>query len=222
MKNVQIEDLIIEHECLIYSIINKYKNFYDIDDLKQVAVIGMMKAISNYDNTKNVKFTTYAYKYILGEVYKFVNDNRDFRISKEYLGLEKKINLARDTLMQKLMRVPSNFELSLFLEIDEKIINHVDVVTAKMESLDRVIVEDEKNLTLLDKLYDKNTQNNIDNIYLYQALEQLENDEQKLVKNRYFLDRTQQETAEILGMNQVQVSRCEKRILKKLRTSMMQ
>lgn len=222
MSKMNVEDLIIEHENLIYSIINKYRNFYDIDDLKQVAIIGMMKAISNYDNNKNVKFTTYAYKYILGEVYKFVNDNRDFRISKEYLSLEKKINQAKEILVQKLMRVPSNFELSLFLEIDEKIIDHVSLVTAKMDSLDKVIVEDEKSLTLLDRLSDGKNQNDIDHLYLYQELAKLEKEEQRIVRNRYFLDRTQQETAKIMGMNQVQVSRCEKKILRKLKTSMTQ
>ena len=221
MVNTKLGDLIIKHENLIYSIINKYRGFYDLDDLHQVAVIGMMRAVTNYKDNLNTKFSTYAYKYILGEVLKFVNDNRSFKVSKEYLQLEKQINKAREVLTQKMMRSPSNFELAIFLEIDEKIINQVDLVTSKMESLDKVIMEDGKSLTLLDTIASNKNEHNIDNIYLYQELAKLEDEEQNLLKNRYFLDKTQQETAEILGINQVQVSRNEKKILKKLKTNMM-
>ncbi len=221
MVNTKLEDLIIKHENLIYSIINKYRGFYDLDDLHQVAVIGMMRAVTNYKDNLNTKFSTYAYKYILGEVLKFVNDNRSFKVSKEYLQLEKQINKAREVLTQKMMRSPSNFELAIFLEIDEKIINQVDLVTSKMESLDKVIMEDGKSLTLLDTIASNKNEHNIDNIYLYQELAKLEDEEKNLLKNRYFLHKTQQETAEILGINQVQVSRNEKKILKKLKTNMM-
>ena len=221
MVNTKLEDLIIKHENLIYSIINKYRGFYDLDDLHQVAVIGMMRAVTNYKDNLNTKFSTYAYKYILGEVLKFVNDNRSFKVSKEYLQLEKQINKAREVLTQKMMRSPSNFELAIFLEIDEKIINQVDLVTSKMESLDKVIMEDGKSLTLLDTIASNKNEHNIDNIYLYQELAKLEDEEKNLLKNRYFLDKTQQETAEILGINQVRVSRNEKKILKKLKTNMM-
>ncbi len=221
MVNTKLEDLIIKHENLIYSIINKYRGFYDLDDLHQVAVIGMMRAVTNYKDNLNTKFSTYAYKYILGEVLKFVNDNRSFKVSKEYLQLEKQINKAREVLTQKMMRSPSNFELAIFLEIDEKIINQVDLVTSKMESLDKVIMEDGRSLTLLDTIASNKNEHNIDNIYLYQELAKLEDEEKNLLKNRYFLDKTQQETAEILGINQVQVSRNEKKILKKLKTNMM-
>lgn len=213
-------DIIIKHEGLIYSIINKYKNIYDIEDLHQVAVIGLMKAINKYDKSFNTKFSTYAYKYILGDVLKYINDNRSFKLSKEYLQLEKRIIKAREILTQKMMRKPSDYELSTFLEIDESIINQIDIVTTKFESLESIIYEDSKKLTLLDTIKDEKTTNNIDNIYLYEELSKLDETERDLLENRYFLDRTQQETAQILGINQVQVSRNEKKILKKLKSNM--
>ena len=213
-------DIIIEHDGLIYSIINKYKHIYDIDDLHQVGVIGLIKAITKYDSSYNTKFSTYAYKYILGEVLKYVNENRGFKLSKEYLALEKKINKARELLTQKLMRKPSNFELSVFLELDEKIINQIELITTKIDSLEKVIYEDGKSLTLLDTITDAKLDGNIDNIDLYQELNKLDESEKRLLENRYFYDRTQQETADILGINQVQVSRNEKKILKKLKTNM--
>ena len=212
-------DIIIKHEGLIYSIINKYKNIYDIEDLHQVAIIGLMKAINKYDKSFNTKFSTYAYKYILGDVLKYINDNRSFKLSKEYLQLEKKIIKAREILTQKMMRKPSNSELSIFLEIDEQIINQIDIITTKFESLESIIYKDSKNLTLLDTIKDDKS-NKIDNIYLYQELDKLDETERSLLQNRFFLDRTQQETAKILGINQVQVSRNEKKILKKLKSNL--
>lgn len=216
----KITDIIIEHEGLIYSIINKYKNVYDIEDLHQVAIVGLIKAIDKYETKYNVKFSTYAYKYILGEVLKYVNDNRGFKLSKEYLFLEKRINKAKEMLTQKMMRKPTNFELSVFLEIDERIINQIELITAKIDSLDKIIYEDGKYLTLLDTINDGKADKRINNIDLYQELERLNDNEKIILNNRFFLDKTQQETAEILGINQVQVSRNEKKILKKLKTNM--
>lgn len=220
MVDNNIERLILDNKNLIYSIIKKYRTFYDMDDLYQVATVGMIKAYDNYKTDSNVKFTTYAYKYILGEVLKYVNENRGFKLSKEYLQLEKRIIKARELLTQKMMKKPSNFELSIFLEIDEEVINQMDIITMQMESLDRVIMEDGKSLTVLDTISSSQSNVNIDNIYLYQELEKLSDEEKQLLANRYFLDKTQQETAQILGINQVQVSRNEKKILKKLKNNM--
>lgn len=220
MNNNKIENIIIDNQNLIYSIIGKYKGFYDMEDLYQVAVIGMLKAYDNFNSNSKAKFTTYAYKYILGEVLKYVSDNRSFKLSKEYLQLEKRINKAREVLTQKMMKPPSNFELAIFLEIDEELINQVEVVTKQMESLDRVIMEDGKCLTILDTISTSENVHSIDNIYLYQELAKLDDEEKRLLESRYFLDRTQQETAEILGINQVQVSRNEKKILRKLKNNM--
>lgn len=216
-----MEELILKHENLIYSIINKYRNFYDVEDLKQVAVIGLIKAFNNYKSNLNTKFSTYAYKYILGEVLKFVNDNRSFRLSKEYLQLENRVNKAREILTQKLMRDVSNYELAMFLEVDVKLIDQLDLLTSKIDSLDKVIMEDGKSLTLLDTITSNKDYHNIDNIYLYEELSKLDDSEKRLVKNRYFLDKTQLETASDLGINQVQVSRVEKKILKKLKANML-
>lgn len=220
MTKEEKADIIVEYEWLIYSIINKYKNMYDIDDLHQVAVIGILNAISKYDDSMNTKFSTYAYKYVLGEVLKYVNDNRGFKLSREYLQLERKIIKAREVLTQKLMRKPSNYELSLFLELDEDLINKIDVVTTKIDSLESIIYEDGKCLTLLDTIKDDKVVSNIDSICLYDEIKKLSSSEKELIKSRFFMDKTQRETADILGINQVQVSRSEKKILKKMKCNM--
>ena len=220
MMNKEEEEVILKNSNLIYSIINKYTKYYDVDDLYQTGVIGILKAYKNYDSSKNCKFSTYAYTYILGEVLKYVNNNRNIKLSSEYLMINKKIQETRTILTQRLMKEPSNFELALFLEIDESVINSIDFLTKEMDSLDRIINEDGKNLILLDTIKDDKAETNIDSMMLYDEINKLTNDEKILLKERYFLDKTQSETAKILGINQVQVSRNEQKILKKLKNNL--
>ena len=218
--NKVLEDLIVDNSKLIYSIISKYQSYYDKEDLYQIGVIGMIKAYKNYKKDSNTKFTTYAYTYILGEVLKYVNENKSFKLSKEYLVIYKKISEAKTILTQRLMKVPSNFELSVFLEIDEQVINHIEMITREIDRLDRIINEDGKNLILLDTIKDEKAETSVDSMMLYEEINKLSSNERKLLKERYFLDKTQSETAKILGINQVQVSRNEQKILKKLKNNL--
>lgn len=218
--NKELEDLIVDNSKLIYSIISKYQSYYDKEDLYQIGVIGMIKAYKNYKKDSNTKFTTYAYTYILGEVLKYVNENKSIKLSKEYLVIYKKISEAKTILTQRLMKVPSNFELSIFLEIDEQVINHIEMITREIDRLDRIINEDGKNLILLDTIKDEKAETSVDSMMLYEEINKLPSDERKLLKERYFLDKTQSETAKILGINQVQVSRNEQKILKKLKNNL--
>lgn len=213
----ELTKLIIENESLIYSIINKYSNYYDIEDLYQVGVIGMIKAYKNYNNNYNTKFTSYSYNYILGEVLKYINDSKTFKIGHETRSLYKKINETKTILTQKLMKEPTNYELSLFLEIDENIINDVININSPIDSLDRVIQEDGKKLMLYDMIGEN--KDNIDMMFLYEEINKLPLSELKILKERYFNDKTQMEIARELGINQVKVSREEQKILKKLSKS---
>lgn len=215
----EIMEVISNNNNLIYSIIYKYKNYYDIEDLYQVAVIGLIKAYNNFKDDLNTKFSTYAYSYIFGEVNKYVNDYKQIKLSKDYLHLNKRINEAKNILTQKFMREPSNYELALFLEVDENLINSIDTLTKNIDSLDKIISSDEKDLYLYDVIPSNNS-DQFNNIFLHQELEKLSDNERRLLEYRYFLDKTQQEISNCLGINQVQVSRYEKKILKKIRQNM--
>ena len=211
-------EIIKENKNLICSIINKYASYYEFDDLYQVSIIGIMKAYQNFDENKGVKFTTYAYKYILSEVLLFINNNKTFKVSRQYQKLYKKILEARNLLTQRLMKEPNTYELSLFLEIDEALINEVLRYQEKIKSLDEVIMDDGKEVTLLDQVqaYDKSD----DYSSLYGSLSTLSTEELELINLRYFSDLTQSEIAGIWGTNQVKVSRNEQKILKKLKNDL--
>lgn len=211
-------ELIKENKNLICSIINKYARYYEFDDLYQVSIIGMMKAYQKYDKNKGVKFTTYAYKYILSEVLLFVNNNKSIRVSREYQRLYRKVLEARTLLTQKLMKEVTNREIALFLEIDEFIIDDVMRYQEKVKSLDEVVIDDGKQITLLDQIAIHN--DDFKYVSLHDGLSSLTNEELQLINLRYFKDLTQSEVAQMWGTNQVKVSRNEQKILKKLKNNL--
>jgi len=212
-----ITELIIENEGLIYKIINKYRNYFELEDLYQVAVMGLIKASKTYNSEYGAKFTSYAYPFILGEVIKYINEYRNIKISKENAKLYSKILKAIEILSQKLMKIPSNYELSLFLEIDEKIIENVLMSNMTVESLDRIISQDGKDLELYNKFgYCDAT---IENYPLLSELEKLPPVERAIIEARYYENMSQSEVGQNLGMYQVEVSRREKKILSKLKDS---
>ena len=183
----------------------------------QVAVMGIIKASKTYNSEYGAKFTSYAYPFILGEVIKYINEYRNIKISKDTAKLYTQILKGMEILSQKLMKTPSIYELSLFLEIDEKIIEDVLIATSTVESLDKIISQDDKNLELYNKF--GYCDYSIENYPLISELEKLPPLERAIIQSRYYENLSQSETGEVLGMYQVEVSRKEKKILSKLKNN---
>lgn len=216
MTKLELDNFIYENGSFIYKIINKYKNYYDIEDLYQVAVLGIIKAYKNYIDNNETKFSTYCYKYVIGEIIKYINDAKTIKLNREYNKLFNSINNAKNILSQKIMREPTLIELSLFLEIDEKIINDCLLLNSPIDSLDRNI-NDEYSDCIYNTIVDKKNNYNIDDIVLKSAIDELTSFEKKIIEKRYYNDLSQNETAGLLGVNQVAISRIEKKILQKLK-----
>lgn len=213
-----LTDIIIENERLIYSIINKYQYHFEIEDLYQVAALALGDAYNKYDSSYGVKFTSYAYPFVLGAVLKYINNERTIHLSRTNKSKYLKILRGMEELTQILMKIPTTYELAVFLEMDELEVNEIINSNAKIDSLDRIVNEDHKNLGMYDRVgyNDKN----IENLPLSNALESLDPLERTLIEARYFYDLSQKETGEKLGMYQVEVSRKEGKILKKLHDHM--
>lgn len=209
-------DQVLENEGLVYSIINKYHGYYDKEDLYQVGIIGLIDASKKFDSSMGVKFSTYAYKYILGEVTKYMRENVVLRVSRDVLKLKQSINNTRDLLRQKLSREPTIEELSVFLEIDDKKIQEIDSITQDVQSLDFCYQEESDNLYNSVKVEEQEYNPNI--LDLKSEIEKLDPLEKQIIYSRYYNDLTQSETSKELGISQVQVSRKETKILEKLKT----
>ena len=118
------------------------------------------------------------------------------------------------------MKEPSIRELALFLEIDESVISNVIFYNQSIDSLDRIIKEDGKTLTVLDTVKDSKDSCSVDDIMLKEEIRKLSDFERQIIYGRYFEDKTQAEISSELGVNQVYVSRSEKKILKKMKNNM--
>ncbi len=208
----KLKDLVVENEKLIYSIARKFKG--DIEDLFQVGVIGLMKAYENYDNSFNTKFTTYAYQYIYGEIYQYVLRNKNIKVSNEQVKLNTAINKAEDFLSQKFGRIPTDRELSIFLEVD------IDKINETRNVMNTLSLDDNKGDVDLYNFIPANEISKDDLILLRDALNKLNKEEKELILKRYFYNMTQSEIASSLGINQVKVSREEGKVLTKLRSYM--
>ena len=204
----ELEQIIKLHEKLIYKIASKFHEISK-EDLYQAGVIGLIKAYNNYNKQSDTKFTTYAYNYIFGEMYELANNTRTIRLNKNILKTYKKIEEAKQHLSQKLGYSPSIQEVSTFLSIPETIINEIETCTGTIMSLD---VESER------PLYETiaAAEPSHENIDLQDSLNTLTEEEKQIINYRYYKDFTQSETARILGMSQVTVSRYEKKSLTKM------
>ncbi len=211
-------ELIKENEWLIYRIISKYKGYIELDDLYQVACIGIIKASRNYKNDFNTKFSTYAYTYVLGEVIKYVNDYKSVKVSRELSTLYREILRCKDIMTQKLMREPNTYELSLFMELDETIINETIKANQEVDSLDRIIESEDKDMQLYEVIgFDAI---NIDSISLKNELSKLDEKEKRILYAKYYLGNSQEEIGKCYGMHQVEVSRQMTKTLKKIKNRM--
>ena len=211
------EEVINSTSKMIYMIINKYFRGYDKEDLYQVGVLGVIKAYDNYKKDHNTKFSTYAYTYIYGEIYTYKNSLKGLKLARENYSLYKKINEAKNILSQRLMKEPTIYELSSFLELDYKLIENIINSMKNIDSLERTISSDSKDLSLFDTISDEKDYYNIDYIMLNEEINNLPEPWNQIIKLRYFEDKTQSEVASILGMNQVEISRGEAKILKRIR-----
>lgn len=208
-----------EYEGRIVAYASKFRYYYDMDDLIQVGRIGLLNALDHYDPSQNTRFSSYAFLYIKGEILKYVRENKNIKISKELSSLVKPIERAREILRQRLQKEPTIDEVSHFLEIDRSVIEEVMLSQEFVRSLDYALNEDDegKEMNLYHTLAYEEVGYDADVLDLKQAVEDLDEEERKLISCRYFEDMTQSETSKVLGINQVKVSREETKILKKLR-----
>jgi RNA polymerase sporulation-specific sigma factor len=217
--NDELANLILENDKLIHSLTNQFGGYSSKEDLYQVGVIGLISAYRNYDESRGSKFSTYAYPYILGEMKKYLREDRGLKISRDVIYLCSKIERAKELIIQKLNRNPTTYELATYLEMDEEKIIEAIQINKFIKSLDEPINEEGKELTVKDSLYKERYYDDIDLITLRDEFSNLRPNEQNLFYNRYIKDKTQLETALIMGVSQVQVSRDEQKILTKLRSN---
>ena len=215
-------EFIMKYEKLVCKIASKYSCYSNFEDLKQVGMIGLLKAVDKYIPNPQTKFSTYATFWIRGEILEYLRNDKNIKLSKEILALSKKVEICRERLKDKFNREPSVSEIATILEEDEK--NVLDAIYAKefVLSTDYIINQDEegKDTSLYDTIPYYEMGYDEDILALHFELDKLSEEEKKIIDLRYYQDMTQSEVSKLLGTNQVNVSRCESKILQKLKKEM--
>lgn len=207
------EFLITEYKDYIYSIANL---FYGIDkeDLFQAGAEGLIESFYSYDDTSNVKFTTYAYKNVYGHMYALISKTNDFKISKDTWKLYKQIMEKYQEIAQRDNQVPAMGDIARELKIDDYLLSATITACNKALSLESQVCD---NKNYIDTIAVQENVSIEDKIFLEESLDNLTPLEKQVIKYRYYHDLTQAEIAEKLGLSQVKVSRCEKKSLDKMR-----
>lgn len=217
----QAEELLVkENMGLVWSIVRRFAGRgYDLEDLSQIGAIGLMKAIKKFDMSYEVKFSTYAVPMIIGEIKRFLRDDGAIKISRSLKELAMKGYAAQEKLRRQWGRDPQINEIASECGASpQDLIEAFEAVTP-MESIDQTLYDTgEKKLSLLDKLpaasYEESS---VNRVMIQDALSKLKPRERQIILLRYFQGKTQAETAKIIGVSQVQISRIEKSTLAKIR-----
>ncbi|MCI5730546.1 MAG: SigB/SigF/SigG family RNA polymerase sigma factor [Eubacterium sp.] len=215
------EQVIKENMPLVYSIVKRFAGRgYDAEDLSQIGAIGLIKAVDNFNMNFDVKFSTYAVPVISGEIKRFLRDDGMVKVSRTLKENGVRVRRAAENLAGRLGREATLEELSAATELGRE-----DIVLAleagnEVESLHKTVFQKEgSEILLMDRIpSEKNESETVVNrLLLEQLLDELDAKERRLIELRYFEEKTQTQTAQILDMSQVQVSRLEKRILGSMR-----
>ena len=216
------EQVINDNVGLVWSIVRRFMGRgQEAEDLFQIGVIGLMKAVDKFDLSYDVMFSTYAVPMISGEIKRYLRDNNSLiKMSRTIKENGWKIKAARERLGFELGRDSTIEELAAATELSPE-----DVVTAleagsEIESIYKTVYQgDGHEIYLVDRIKEEKNEAEslIDRMTVEQLLNSLTEEERILITSRYFEDKTQVETAKLLGISQVQVSRLEKKILLKMR-----
>lgn len=217
-------DLMIrENAGLVHSIARRFLGRgCDYDDLVQIGNIGLIKAVRRFDSSHNVRFSTYAVPLIMGEIKRFLRDDGLVKVSRRCKEIHMTAAKAARDLSAQLMREPTVNEIAEKTGIDSEDIAIAIEACSPCDSIYRKVCEgDSRDVYLIDTVSDSDAEGKmLDGVSLRLALDRLDEREKKIVAIRYFSGKTQSETAQKLGISQVQISRLEKKILAKLRKNL--
>ena len=217
------EKLLQENSPLIKSVIKRYINKgIEFDDLYQLGCLGFLKAINNFDDSFNVKFSTYAVPMIAGEVKRFLRDNGIIKVSRSTKQINLQINKYIEEYVSLNEKSPSLEEISNKFNISKQEVVYCMESSRLPISLSTTIKDDDtsKDMFLSEKIedVDNSLDKNMDKELLYNIIETLSQRDKKIIILRYFRDKTQKEIALELGVSQVQISRLESKILAEMKS----
>ena len=219
----EMTKLIEDNSGLVWSIVRRFSGRgYEIEDLYQIGCIGLIKAIQRFDTSFEVRLSTYAVPYILGEIKRYIRDDGPIKVSRSIRELNAKIVELQKEYFNKYGK-----EISLE-EIDKDLRTSKEEITMAMDSTRPVdSIEDakyrdnktDKTISILENISTgRDEQTEITNkIAIKNLINELDKQEKEIIMLRYYKQKTQMQVSKILGITQVQVSRIERKVLDNMR-----
>ena len=222
--NKNAKDTLVEGNLkLVLSILRRYQGKCDnLDDLFQIGVVGLIKAIDNFDISFGVKFSTYAVLMIEGEIKRYVRDNSQIRISRSIKELSYQIISYREEYLSNNYKYPTNEEVCSRFNISEyELYNILSSLSEVVSIFEPIYNENGDTIYLIDQIEDKST-SDLDNLLaLKEALSKIKEREKIVLTGRYIDGLSQSEIADVLNISQAQVSRIENSALNSIKKLIM-
>lgn len=208
------EEMITENIGLVHSIANRFRSRgAEYDDLFQAGCVGLIKAVDNFDESKGYQFSTYAVPVIMGEIKRIFRDGGPIKVSRSLKEKSIKVQGIREKFIRKELREPTLSELAELSNENVNDLSEILNVINPVVSLSYYTDDGDEEMDIPiddeDRLFDR--------ISIRQVVNKLSKQEQLLIKYRFYEGKTQMQTAELLNISQVQVSRKEKSIIEKMR-----
>ncbi len=216
-----MEDIIEKNSGLLWSIVKRFLGRgYEAEELYQIACIGFIKSVKRFDTTLNLRLSTYAVPYIMGEIKRFIRDDGPIKVSRSLKELSVKIKeIQREYLCKKGEEINIS-QLAKILKVSKEEIAMAMEAEKPLESIDEESYDNESNgETKISKISNgkDETAMLIDKICINNLINSLEVREKQIILLRYYRGKTQMEVAKMLGVTQVQISRIEKKVLSKMK-----
>lgn len=215
------QELIYGNLRLVLSIIQRFTGRREnVDDLFQVGCIGLVKAVDNFNVELDVKFSTYAVPMIIGEIRRYLRDNNSIRISRSVRDLAYRALQAREELTREKESEPTAEEIAARLgEKKESVVQAMEAIIEPISLYEPVFSDNGDSIYVIDQLSDSGSSEEIwlENIVLREAMSCLSEREKKIIMLRYYMNKTQTEIAQEIGISQAQVSRLEKGALNRMK-----
>ena len=220
------EELINGNLKLVLSILKRFTNRTDnLDDLFQIGVIGLIKAIDNFDLSYGLKLSTYACPMILGEIKRYLRDNNSIRISRSTKDIAYKALQVKEKLTNELNAIPSISMIAKELGTSEyEVSSALDSMKDTISMYEPIYNDGGDTIYLADQLEDKKENKyDIDMLLsLKEAISKLKDKERYILNARYFVGKTQMELASEIGISQAQISRLEKNAIENIKKNLNQ
>ena len=202
------EKFVVANLRLVLSVVHRFcAKGGRADDMFQVGCVGLLKAIDNFDNSLNVKFSTYAVPMIVGEIRRYLRDNNSVRVSRSLRDIAYKALQAKEELSKESFVEPTLDDIAKKIDVP------LSSVTFALDAISDTVSLNDPVYT--DGADTNNTDENIfENLSIKDAIKTLSDREREILMMRYYIGKTQTEVSQEIGISQAQVSRLEKNALK--------